>query len=111
MFTDIKIGDYVALIRASEYVRVKIDRVTKTQIVTNGTPFNRRTGYELGIDRWSSARIVPITPEIEAEMQRQRHLRKISLMLTQVYSTPRCRVTEDREALLVKFLELGEENE
>lgn len=64
---DLKAGDKV-IIRDRWNDRVgTIGRVTKTQIIVNGSKFRRGDGSQINGDRWTPARIAVLTEE---ELQR-----------------------------------------
>lgn len=64
---DIKAGDWVAL---EGKIKVRVDRVTKTQIIIGNDRFNKNTGYQIGsYDKWNRHPwISRLTPEIEQKI-------------------------------------------
>lgn len=62
---DLQVGDDV-LVTCTLYRRiVKVDKVTKTQIIAGNTRFRRDSGWQCGGDRWNVRRIsVPTEKEI-----------------------------------------------
>mgnify|MGYP001320218244 FL=1 len=62
---DLIAGDDVLVEGMSCRRIVKIDKVTKTQIVVNNARFRRNSGWQCGGDRWNVRRIsVPAEKEI-----------------------------------------------
>lgn len=62
---DLVAGDDVLVTGISHRCIVKVDKVTKTQIVVGNTRFRRDSGWQCGGDRWNVRRIsVPTEKEI-----------------------------------------------
>lgn len=62
---DLVIGDDVLVTGISYRRIVKIDRVTKTQIVVGNARFKKDSGWQCGSDRWNLRKIsVPTEKEI-----------------------------------------------
>lgn len=62
---DLIAGDDVLVIGISHRRIVKVDKVTKTQIVAGNIRFRRDSGWQCGGDRWNVRRIsVPTEKEI-----------------------------------------------
>lgn len=62
---DLVAGDEVLVTGISHRRIIKVDKVTKTQIVAGNTRFRRESGWQCGGDRWNVRRIfVPTEKEI-----------------------------------------------
>lgn len=80
LFPDIKPGDEVAIAeetwsRIVGWRSLKVERVTKTQIITVGdVRWRREDGHRVGGGAWHGDHIYPWTEELRAEQQ---HLRRV----------------------------------
>ena len=62
---DLVAGDEVLVTGISHRRIVKVDKVTKTQIVVGNTRFRRASGWQCGSDRWNVRKIsVPTEKDI-----------------------------------------------
>jgi len=73
-FENIKAGDEVAIIFRNDIKLVKVDRITKTQIIIRDNKYRKKDGDGIGpcgsYGMWSTkSYISPITPEIEERLK------------------------------------------
>lgn len=72
---DLQVGDIV-LIRSTFNKRLaKVSKITKTQIVVDGTRYRKESGWQCGNDRWNCG-ILSIPTEDEIKSIREEELRK-----------------------------------
>lgn len=69
----LKVGDEVAsdLVLGVHCIE-KIEKITKTKIVTNKGRYRRRTGITVGGSIWHLSKIEPITEQIRDEVKKRR---------------------------------------
>ena len=72
---DLQVGDNVLVTGVSHRYIVKVDKVTKTQIVAGNIRFRRDSGWQCGGDRWN-VRIISVPTEKEISEIKKETLRK-----------------------------------
>ena len=72
---DLVVGDDVLVTGISYRRIVKVDKVTKTQIVAGNIRFRRDSGWQCGGDRWNIKRI-SVPTEKEISEVKEENLRK-----------------------------------
>ena len=66
---ELKVGDSVAVNGRYGVTIVKVEGVTKTQIVADESRFNKSNGKRRGDDAWSLASLEPVTPKLREQIR------------------------------------------
>jgi len=87
-----------------------IERTTKTQIIVGGRRYNRRTGYVVGGDVYSSPIISEVTDEKIALYNEQQRTKRIKNLLESISSIKPSEMSDEMIELANKITELKELN-
>lgn len=104
---DLVAGDEVLVTGISHRRIVKVDKVTKTQIVAGNIRFRRDSGWQCGGDRWNIKRI-SVPTEKEISEVKEENLRKTLIYAIRSFDFKRLSTNELKQVYnIVK----GKENE
>lgn len=75
---NLKVGDLVIVSYTHDMIFCKVQRITKTMIITERGRYNRQSGWQVGGGSWTTANLVEPTEERIAEIKHKSLHRKLS---------------------------------